>query len=360
MSGQAYSEISGSNVVLNQIIDISGAQGNNTFSIIPYQQDTDSLQPSVNSYIYTIPDGNYTRDQLIHLMNHAFQTYNDTYYTSISLVTLNGAQYSDMRVLVNKVYTSSDYQLVFYDNTNFQKCSLGVTGTGNASWDSTMGWILGFREYTVYDLENYINTPIAPPSQLNNIATIVADTTCSTTLFNYFILTLDDFNQNHTNDGLVTITTTEKSIPLPAYANRSQFICDPSSGLYTYTGITAPGTNSLTQNQIYSITEIMNNAVNASSLAGNVPISKYSFGPFITDVLAIIPVKTAGVTNGQTIISDGGTLQTQNRQYFGPINLNRLEVRLYDDKGHIVNLNNSNWSFTLLVDQIYKKSSAAS
>jgi len=358
--GQAYSEISGSNVVLNQIIDISSALGNNTFSIIPDSKETDSLQLSTNSYQYTIPYGNYTRDQLITLMNQAFQTYNDTYYTSLSLVTINGSQYSNLMVAVNKVFTSSDYQLVFYDNTNFQKCSLGVTTTGNASWDSTLGWILGFREYTSYDLSNYINIPIAPPYILNNVATVVADTTCSTTLFNYFILTLDDFNQNHTNDGLVTITTSEKSIPLPSYANRSQFVCDPSSGLYTYTGITEPGTNSLTQNQIYSITEIMNNAVNATSLAGNVPISKYSFGPFITDVLAIVPVKTAGVTNGQTIIVDGGTLQTQNRQYFGPINLNRLEIRLYDDRGHVLNLNNSNWSFTLLVDQIYKKSSASS
>jgi hypothetical protein len=105
----------------------------------------------------------------------------------------------------------------------------------------------------------------------------------------------------------------------------------------------------------------MNSNVNASTLyKGNVPISKYSYGPFITDVLAVIPIKTAGVINGQTIIVDGGTLQTQNRKYFGPINLNRLKITLYDDRGHIINLNNSNWSFTLLVDQIYKKSSASS
>ena len=103
----------------------------------------------------------------------------------------------------------------------------------------------------------------------------------------------------------------------------------------------------------------MNNNVNADSLNGNVPITKYSSGPFISDVLAIVPIKTGGVTNGQTIIIDGGTLQTQNRKYFGPINLNRLLITLYDDRGHVVNLNNSNWSFTLLVDQIYKKSAAS-
>jgi hypothetical protein len=357
VSGQAYSQINGNNVVLNTIIDISN--GNNSFSIIP-SPNAGSLQSSANQYNFTIPNGTYTRDQLLSQMNLAFQKYNDTYNTNISLTTILNNEYSYLNIKVNKVFTSSDYQLVFFDSSNFQQCSLGLVSIGNASWDSTLGWILGFRDYTSYDLENYVTTPINPPSKLNNISTIIADTTCSTTLFNYFILTLDDFNQNHTNDGLVTITTTEKSIPLPAYANRSNFVCDPSSGLYLYTGITPSGTNNLTQNQIYSITEIMNNAVNTSSLAGNVPITKYSYGPFITDVLAIVPVKTAGVTNGQTLIIDGGTLQTQNRQYFGPINLNRLMITLYDDRGHVVNLNNSNWSFTLLVDQIYKKSAASS
>jgi hypothetical protein len=357
VSGQAYSEIYGSNVVLNEIIDIS--YNNNTFSIVPLSS-SDSLQSSDNFYEFTVPNGSYTRDQLITQMNLAFKSNKDTYYTNIGLKTIKNTQYCYLYGSINKVFTSSDYQLLFYDSMNFQQCSLGVTNTGNASWDSTLGWILGFRKYTTYNLTSYITTPSNPPSQLNNISTIIADTTCSTTLFNYFILTLDDFNQNHTNDGLVTITTVEKSIPLPAYANRSDFICDPSSGLYLYTGITQPGTNSLTQNQIYSITEIMNNAVNANTLEGNVPISKYSYGPFISDVLAIIPVKTAGVINGQTLIFDSGTLQTQSRQYFGPINLNRLSVTLYDDKGHVVNLNNSNWSFTLLVDQIYKKSAASS
>jgi hypothetical protein len=357
--GQAYSEFSGNNVVLNEIIDISSSQANNTFSIIPLPK-SESLQSPLNEYKFVIPDGSYTRDQLITAMNNAFKSNKDTYYTNIEIVIINDNEYAYLYAIVNKVFTASDYRLVFYDSTSFNQCSLGRATTGNASWDNTLGWILGYRDYTSYALDNFITTPINVPTNLSDISTIVADTTCSTTLFNYFILSLDDFNQNHTNDGLVTITTTEKSIPLPAYANRSNFVCDTSSGLYLYTGITPPGTNSLTQNQIYSITEIMNNAVNASTLAGNVPITKYSFGPFISDVLAVVPVKTAGVTNGQTLIIDGGTLQTQNRQYFGPINLNRLAITLYDDRGHVVNLNNSNWSFTLLVDQIYKKSSASS
>jgi len=357
VSGQSYSEIKGSNAVANSEITIDNS--NNKFSIVPLS-NTDTLQSSSNIYTYTIPSKTYTRDELITAINTAFQSQNDTYYTSLGLKTINNSQNAYFFIEVNKVFTSSDYNLVFYDSRNFQKCSLGITTIGNTSWDTTLGWILGFRENVSYNLFNYITTPSNPPSKLNNISTLIADTTCSTTLFNYFILSLDDFNQNHTNDGLVTITTIEKSIPLPSYAQRSNFVCDPTTGQYVYTGITSPGTNNLTQNQIYTITQIMNNNVNASTLYGNIPITRYSYGPFISDVLAVVPIKVAGVVNGQTIIVDGGTLQTQNRKYFGPINLNRLSITLYDDRGHVVNLNNTDWSFTLLVDQLYKKSAASS
>ena len=33
----------------------------------------------------------------------------------------------------------------------------------------------------------------------------------------YFILVLDDYNQNHINNGLITITELSKTLPLPSY-----------------------------------------------------------------------------------------------------------------------------------------------
>lgn len=358
----SYSEIIGNQQVFNTTINIDNS--NNTF-YINSNSYSDLSQFTENNFTITVPDGIYSRIGLITEINNLFKANYALRNSFLETKTINGISIIYLQLNIDKVFTSSDYSIIFYDNQNFQQCTIGKTNTGSASWDTTLGWILGFREYTTYYLRDYITTTTTVDSSgttyVKNICTIVADTTCSTTLFNYFILALDDFNQNHTNDGLVTIATTEQSIALPSYAKRSDFVCDPSNGNHLYTGITTTSSNNLTQNQIYSITEIMNSNVNASTLyKGNVPISKYSYGPFITDVLAIIPIKTAGVINGQTIIVDGGTLQTQNRKYFGPINLNRLKITLYDDRGHIINLNNSNWSFTLLVDQIYKKSSASS
>ena len=45
----------------------------------------------------------------------------------------------------------------------------------------------------------------------------------------YFILVLDDYNQNHINNGLITITELSKTLPLPTYYNASQpYVCSPN------------------------------------------------------------------------------------------------------------------------------------
>jgi hypothetical protein len=46
------------------------------------------------------------------------------------------------------------------------------------------------------------------------------DTTVSVNIYSYFMIILDDFNQNHLNDGLITITNRDTAMPLPAYTSR--------------------------------------------------------------------------------------------------------------------------------------------
>jgi hypothetical protein len=41
------------------------------------------------------------------------------------------------------------------------------------------------------------------------------------------------------------------------------------------------------------------------------------------------------------------------REYFGPVNIDRLHVRLYDQFGNIIDLNNSDYSFSLEVECLY-------
>jgi hypothetical protein len=74
----------------------------------------------------------------------------------------------------------------------------------------------------------------------------------------------------------------------------------------------------------------------------------------VKDIFGIIPIKTAGLANGSTYVEFGGTLQNQERMYFGPVNIHRMTIRLLNDRGDLVDLNNSNWSFSLVCEQLYR------
>jgi hypothetical protein len=81
----------------------------------------------------------------------------------------------------------------------------------------------------------------------------------------------------------------------------------------------------------------------------------YSKGPFVKDIFGIIPIKTSGLQAGSTYVEFGGTLQNQERMYFGPVNIHRMTIRLLNDRGDLVDLNNTNWSFSLVCEQLYKQ-----
>lgn len=63
------------------------------------------------------------------------------------------------------------------------------------------------------------------------------------------------------------------------------------------------------------------------------------------------------VTSGMnTIITmDGGNLLFKTREYFGPIRLEKLHIRLIDKYGDPVNLEGNDFSFMLEIEQIYSK-----
>ena len=81
-------------------------------------------------------------------------------------------------------------------------------------------------------------------------------------------------------------------------------------------------------------------------------------GPTTSNTLAIIPLD--GISNLRNtqppspFVATEMSLQTNKREYFGPVNIERLRVRLLDDKGNIVDLNDNDWSFTMVIEQLYQ------
>ncbi len=321
---------------------------NDTITYVAYEEGVVSAG-NENNFTITVPAGVYSTSFLISTINSSLKNMTGVVDVSNTLFSLvdkkkdNGETISNIVSISNVIkrkYNASDYNLVFFDTISFAQCFFGATSVQNTTWDTTVGWILGFRNFTSYDLTAFYNS-----SSLSS--TIPGDTGISTSLFNYFLLCLDDFNQSRLNDGLVTVTDTDESVPLPSYASRGDFLCDPVTNQKVYNNTTG-----LTEKQVYAVNEIANKNLNTTAVGSSVSTKSYGKGPYASDVFGIIPIKTSGLIAGAPLIEFGGSLQNQERSYFGPVNISRMSVKLLTDRGNAVDLNNANWSFSLICEQL--------
>ena len=315
---------------------------------------------NMNSITIEVPPGTYSQQSLLLSINSLFKTtltqngFNIGDGTIFSTDNVNGQSYIKIRLNINKTYTTSDYIIIFYDPTATTLLNSANKQMVVSTWDSTLGWLLGYRSNITYLLSDYVDTS-------TNIVTLTGDSVVSVNIYNYFMIVLDDYNQNHLNDGLITTTKRENNAVTPSYTNKSTNRCDPTSNnsmvsmFRAITNSTGDNTNyniNLTQKQIYAAQEVLNiqNNINPDVI----PAYFYTNSPFAKDLFAVLPLKIAGQQNNTTYIDYGGSLQNQERNYFGPVNISRMSIKLVNDRGQVVNLNNSNWSFTLICEQLYQ------
>jgi len=367
VDGESYSQILGEYAIYGNEIILNDASKNNYFYIKPLSNANGVYtEKNTNDIQIDIPFGTYTRSQLINAINTKLADNPLTQGSSMSVFTKNTIEYTKFRLNINKIFTANDYRLVFYDPYSFVKCYIGSKSAKNTTWDSTLGWVLGFRSLTEYNLLKsneevdpnddtklyYIGTSSYYSSNpTTNVVSITGDTAVNVNLYNYFLIELDDYTQSHLNDRLVTITSTETDISLPSYVSRQVTTCDPIdktlkipfSGNSTESG----NVNNLTQKEIYATNEKIASRKNKTK--------SYSTGPFVKDIFGLVPMKTSGLQNGSTYIEFGGTLQNQDRTYFGPVNIHRMSVKLLNERGDVVDLNGSNWSFSLMCEQLYQQ-----
>jgi hypothetical protein len=227
--------------------------------------------------------------------------------------------------------------ITFFDYTAKLQCE---TNCVNKAFylNQSLGWIMGFRTSFIY----------VDPS--GNIGTGIVDLNGT----KYLILVIDDYNQNHVNNGLVSITEYSNVLKLPSYYSPDlPYTClaaTPNDGInseYTKTQIMLPSApRTLTNSQLYTINEINKNRNNNTNHRAKAPTS--------TDILAMIPIKPTGLSTGSLIIEFSGSLQDNIRTYFGPVNIDRMRVRLLNDKGNVLNMNGADWCVTLICDCLYQ------
>lgn len=280
---------------------------------------------------YILPDGNYTLDSLKTALNNLGLPAGISfdYNPATNIITISNSTGTDLKIIY--------YSLNGFSDANNNSCT--ATCGQESSINQNIGWYLGFRE----ELDTVTNQiSITVPAADGGVDGTISG--CSPIEIygpKYFILKLDDFNKNRVDKGISGVIQTDSKLNLPSYYNPSVMECINSST--DEVGVTQQAPRTLTQAQLYSISEILSNRTKSRTRAS---------APSTNNSLAIIPLRNINRPN--PFIDTSSLLLINKREYFGPVDISRMKVELLDDKGNYVNLHHSDWSFSILVDELYQ------
>ena len=244
--------------------------------------------------------------------------------------------YDNIQDKITVTNTSSTKRKLVWYTQQVSFCS--TTGFGGKV-DYNLGWLLGFRR------EEYIfegNQTIVGESILDLIGTT------------YVYILLDDFNNNKPNQDLVSFKNNVENFNMPSYYVRTTMApgqnCfvepDPPSGHCGKNFANKDLSSNLTSAQRYTIDQIR------LAMSGK-KADRYN-SPNSSDVFAKINLNFPPIGRGSGTVVRNVTHDYTKRMYFGPISLRKLKVRLVNDKGIPINLNERDWSFSFYVKTIYQ------
>lgn len=276
------------------------------------------IEGTAAEVILNVPSGNYTAETLCTFLNSI---------TTDVLTFVTDA--TTGRVTLNNI-SSDDVVITFYKQEGFDSIECSQCNTTTYS-NTSLGWTLGDR-----------TAPISTGDDVGSVMLSIGpgvshelDTTPSLEGPQYGLVVIDDFNKNRPNKGVVGIVETDNRLDMPEYTNADNLSCQNGNESYV---MTAPRT--LTRKQLFTI-----NTINQGRKASKERLTS----PSTNDVMAVIPLMGDG-----DISLYGSSLMINKRTYFGPVSVERLRVRLVDNRGNLINLNGRDWSLTLKVKQLYQ------
>jgi len=279
----------------------------------------------INNTKIDISSGNYSQQELANTLD----TKLTAYFTSVTYNQING------KLQFNGAL--SDLSMIFYDEGLFDDTSQELCYTKtNMKINQNLGWYMGFRIEQDASGVVYKNVSSGASFEANAPLDIYGP--------KYFTLVVDDFNKNRLNKGLININQTETKLSIPSYYNRDVTTIDVSCNTTTKTRNTT-GKPGLTQAQIYSVNQILQNRQKTLNRTE---------GTTTSDVLSLIPLNLDLLNDNKPYVEFGTSIAMNERKYFGPVDIERLKIRLLDDKGNTVNLHGNDWSFSLTVEQLYQ------
>lgn len=173
----------------------------------------------------------------------------------------------------------------------------------------------------------------------------VSDAPANLLLTKYLLLSIEDYNNNKLNSGLVSIQNAEEIVQ-PNSKNRDLKISQCPDGkdknYYQYSIGLSGEVVGVTQAQLASINAIAKHQAN---------INNKTTAP--TDsVFAIIQIPSDSMYGGN--ITNRFPFIDNQITYSGPSTLTRLKIKLLTEDGVVLNLNKCDWSVSLICKQLYQ------
>jgi len=163
-----------------------------------------------NNYVanVSIAPGNYSQTQFVSTLGASFASAG--FDPSLNIVQYNQNSGNITLNFTGVSYTNSDgniypitkeTSILFYDFTGEFQCNNTCYSKTNNYFNNTLGWLMGYRV-------PYLNVNLS-----GNIAPAILDLNGP----KYLILAIDDYNQNHVNNTLVSISQFSNTLKMPSY-----------------------------------------------------------------------------------------------------------------------------------------------
>jgi hypothetical protein len=280
------------------------------YSWYTFAEDYGTNKIKINNTVYDISTGNYSPNDLILELNRVLVDISSNLDLKSGRVSF-------------KNNSSEIKTIVFFDSD--------IT---NSKSNRNLGWLLGFRSISL---------------ELNIGESKTADAMLDVWGSRYLLLSLDDFNNNQVSKHMVGIARKDHQLGITNYNKDINLVK------------TGPKVNDFkieTSNRIKNLTNAQIQSFNSIVSDRNTVINDRHLSPLTTNFFAKIPIRNDYNwinSFSKPIIEFSTQFQKNERNFFGPIDINRLSVKLTDDKGTVINLNGNDWSFSLVTKHIYQR-----
>ena len=298
--------------------------------------DTSATSPTYTTLDkFVVPVGNYSSSTLYTKIGQVIGEYAspslDMTITSYSAAT--GKTSMNIITPTSSSPSTKEYRIRFYEDT---------PEFSQSKFNNNLGWILGFRGNTD---EEYYGKMVYNVGSDGVISESITDLHGS----RHFTLCLDDFCNTQMSNHVVGTTPSDNNVQIPSYWNadyHQNIMCENKKVSYV-----RELPRKLTNAQLYTLNTITSND-QASLPSYSANSSSRLSSPTYANSLSVLPIETSTMTFGSTIMKEAKT--SMPRVYFGPVTIDRVRVRLQDEFGNQVDMNNRDWSFTLQVTSLYQ------